>query len=241
MRDVAGARRQVDDQEVGLVPEHVGEELLERLVQHRAPPDDRLVLRGEEAHRDAAHAVGLGRHQHLVDDHRRVLDARACAGSRSPTRRRRPRPRRWPRWASATARLVVTDDLPTPPLPEAMSSTRVLLPGSAKGIARPSAWPWACWLPAVAAGSPWSLLAQRGPLVVGHHGEVEVDARRRRRAPTTAPLTRLVISLRSGQPATVRATVTSTAAAVDRDARGPCRGRRCCGAARGPRPGGGRR
>ena len=31
----------------------------------------------------------------------------------------------WPRWARATARLVVTDDLPTPPLPDAMSSTRV--------------------------------------------------------------------------------------------------------------------
>jgi hypothetical protein len=37
-------------------------------------------------------------------------------------------------------RLVVTDDLPTPPLPEAMSSTRVRDDGSAKGIARPSAW-----------------------------------------------------------------------------------------------------
>ena len=27
----------------------------------------------------------------------------------------------WPRWASATARFVVTDDLPTPPLPDAIS------------------------------------------------------------------------------------------------------------------------
>ena len=63
-----------------------------------------------------------------------------------------------PRRARATARLVVTEDLPTPPLPEATSSTRVGLPGSAKGIARPSAWPWACWLPAVAAGSPCSLV-----------------------------------------------------------------------------------
>ena len=62
----------------------------------------------------------------------------------------------WPRWASATERFVVTDDLPTPPLPDAMSSTRVVLSGSAKGMARPSAWPWDCWLPAVAEGSPWS-------------------------------------------------------------------------------------
>ena len=30
-----------------------------------------------------------------------------------------------PRCASATARLVVTDDLPTPPLPDAIASTRV--------------------------------------------------------------------------------------------------------------------
>ena len=61
-----------------------------------------------------------------------------------------------PCWASAMARLVVTDDLPTPPLPDAISSTRVLDAGSANGMARPSAWPWAGWVPAVAAGSPWS-------------------------------------------------------------------------------------
>ena len=83
-RDVAGARRQVDEEEVGLVPEDVGEELLERLVQHRAPPDDRLVLLGEEAHRDAAHAVGLGRHEHLVDDDRRVLDAEHARDREAP-------------------------------------------------------------------------------------------------------------------------------------------------------------
>ncbi len=46
---------------------------------------------------------------------------------------------RLPRWASAIAMLVVTDDLPTPPLPEAISRTLVLEPGSAKGMARPSA------------------------------------------------------------------------------------------------------
>ena len=71
-RDVAGARREVDEQEVGVVPVDVGEELLERLVEHRTTPDDRLVLLGEEAHRDAAHAVGLGRHEHAVEDDRRA-------------------------------------------------------------------------------------------------------------------------------------------------------------------------
>ena len=34
-------------------------------------------------------------------------------------------PTTWPRAARATARLTVTDDLPTPPLPDAMASTRV--------------------------------------------------------------------------------------------------------------------
>ena len=68
----------------------------------------------------------------------------------------------------------MTDDLPTPPLPEAISSTRVRLDGSAKGIARPSAWPWACWLPAVDGRVAVQLLAELGALVVGHHREVEL-------------------------------------------------------------------
>ena len=69
-RDVAGARRHVDEQVVGFVPEHVGEELLECLVQHRPAPDDCLSLGNEVADRDAPHAVVLGRQQHVVDDHR---------------------------------------------------------------------------------------------------------------------------------------------------------------------------
>ena len=73
--DVAGARRHVDEQEVGIVPEHVGEELLERLVQHRAAPDDRLAVGHEVADRDAAHAPRLGRHEHLVDHHRVAVGA----------------------------------------------------------------------------------------------------------------------------------------------------------------------
>ena len=75
---------QVDEEVVGLVPVHVGEELLERLVQHRAPPDDRLVLLGEEAHRDAAHAVGLGRDEHLVDHDRRAVDAEHAGDREAP-------------------------------------------------------------------------------------------------------------------------------------------------------------
>ena len=39
-----------------------------------------------------------------------------------------------PRPASAAARFTVTDDLPTPPLPEATAYTRVSDPGWANGI-----------------------------------------------------------------------------------------------------------
>ena len=66
--DVAGARRHVDEEELGIVPEHVGEELLERLVQHRPAPDHGLAVGHEVADRDAAHAPRLGRQEHLVDD-----------------------------------------------------------------------------------------------------------------------------------------------------------------------------
>ena len=55
--------------------------------------------------------------------------------SASTTATSRPRP------ARATARLVVTEDLPTPPLPEATSITRVEELASANGTARPSECP----------------------------------------------------------------------------------------------------
>ena len=69
-----------------------------------------------------------------------------------------------PRAAIATARFTVTDDLPTPPLPEATQYTRVSEPGWANGISR---------LGRAAA----QVLAQVGALLVAHH--VEVDAHRR--------------------------------------------------------------
>ena len=56
-RDVAGAGRQVEQQVVELAPVDVLEELLDRLVEHRAAPDDGGVLLDEEAdrhHLDAA-------------------------------------------------------------------------------------------------------------------------------------------------------------------------------------------
>ena len=50
-RDVAGAGWQVEQQVVELLPGHVLEELLDRLVEHRAAPDDGRVLLDEEADR----------------------------------------------------------------------------------------------------------------------------------------------------------------------------------------------
>ena len=60
-RHVAGARRQVDEQEVELAPVDVLEELRERLVEHRPAPDDGGVLLHEEADRHDLHAVVLER------------------------------------------------------------------------------------------------------------------------------------------------------------------------------------
>ena len=60
-RHVAGARRQVDEQEVELAPVDVLEELRERLVEHRPAPDDGGVLLDEEADRHDLHAVVLER------------------------------------------------------------------------------------------------------------------------------------------------------------------------------------
>ena len=66
-RDVAGAGGQVEQQDVQVAPEHVGEELLQRAVQHRAPPDHRVVARGEHPDRDDLQPVRLRRHDHVVD------------------------------------------------------------------------------------------------------------------------------------------------------------------------------
>ena len=56
-RDVAGARREVDQEVVELAPLDVLEELLQSLVEHRAPPHDRRVLLDEEPDRDHRDAV----------------------------------------------------------------------------------------------------------------------------------------------------------------------------------------
>ena len=66
---VAGAGRQVDQQDVELAPLHVLHELLHRLHHHGAPPDDGGVLIHEEAHAHHLDAVPL----HRDEDRRRAL------------------------------------------------------------------------------------------------------------------------------------------------------------------------
>ena len=68
-----------------------------------------------------------------------------------------------PRAASAAARFTVTDDLPTPPLPEATQYTRVSDPGWANGMT-------------ASARAAAQVLAHVGALLVAHH--VQLDAHR---------------------------------------------------------------
>ena len=92
----------------------------------------------------------------------------------------------------------------------------MLLDGSANGMTRPSAWPWAGLAAGRGGRIAVQLVAQGGPLLVGHHAEVGG----RRRAPRrrcSAVVTRFWISLRSGQPATVRVTSSDTESPPDLD------------------------
>ena len=129
--------RQVDQQVVGLVPPDLGDEARERLVEHRAAPDDRAVLLGEEADRHQPHAVRLDRHHQVLDHRRRGGSRPSSGGWSSRRRRRRAAPPCAPRAASATARLAVMLDLPTPPLPEAMPMTRRAAAGAGRARAAP--------------------------------------------------------------------------------------------------------
>ena len=66
-RDVAGARRQVEQQHVQIAPVHVGEELLKRAVQHRPAPHHRRIALGELGDRDHPNVVGDRRKDHRLD------------------------------------------------------------------------------------------------------------------------------------------------------------------------------
>ena len=63
---VAGTGRQVDDQHVQLAPLHLRQHLLKRAHQHRAAPDDRLILAGHQADGHQRDAVIAKRQDRLV-------------------------------------------------------------------------------------------------------------------------------------------------------------------------------
>ena len=91
---------------VQLAPVDVGEELLERLVQHRPAPHDRRVLLEEEPDRHELEVAANGRHDHLVDGDRLLVDAEhvrdrvpvdvAVEDADLLAERRRARTRGWP-------------------------------------------------------------------------------------------------------------------------------------------------
>src|SRR6266508_6795197 len=105
---------------------------------------------------------------------------------------------RWPWAARAAARLTVTDDLPTPPLPEATASTRVEESSPQKEIF----FCWAAWGPRRRVTIAWrcsSVITPRSTSTPVTPGSGE-----------TAAVTSLVIRSRRGQPATVSSTETVT-------------------------------
>ncbi len=208
-RDVAGARGHVDDEEVGIVPVDVGEELLERLVEHRAAPDDGLPLRHEVADGDAAHAPLLGGQQHAVEHHRIAIGAEHAwdrvavdVGVDHADRIAHlgQRHREVGRDAALAHPTLAGGDEERAGLRPRLREGDLRGPRRDRAPRRAGASPWE-W--------PWSLSrnASRSLSVI------TVKSRPTSRTPgsgLTAPLTRFWISLRSGQPGTVRAISTCT-------------------------------
>ena len=105
------------------------------------------------------------------------------------------RPTRWPRAARATARLTVTELLPTPPLPDATQITRVVA-GTAVAGASSRTFQRALAIAAERCSASISVQVMRTSVTPG-------------RAPARVRTSRCSWA-RSGQPAVVRATVTVT-------------------------------
>ncbi len=103
----------------------------------------------------------------------------------------------WPEAASAAARFTVTDDLPTPPLPLATAYTRVSEDGWANGISGSARPPRSC---VCSARRCSSLITSSWTRTEDTPGSL----------PTAAVTSRVILS-RSGHPATVSHTSTSTA------------------------------
>ena len=132
-RDVAGARRQVQDQVVELAPVHVAHELhaARRGAWARARSAPGPARPGSRSTSPSGPCASSGLERLAVRADRPLVGCRSSAGSRG---RRSPR-RAGPPWrrslASATARFTATVLLPTPPLP---APTRMMFftPGSSR-------------------------------------------------------------------------------------------------------------
>ena len=124
-------------------------------------------------------------------------------GTEKPQMSASSTPTVWPRAAMAAARFTVTELLPTPPLPEAMASTRVVAGMRVSGAS------------SRAAHRAFTMTPLRSSLVISPHVMSTV------RTPGWVPMrvsTSLLIWPRSGQPAivsfTVRVTVPSAVTAT---------------------------
>ncbi len=95
-----------------------------------------------------------------------------------------------PSAAIAAARFTVTEDLPTPPLPEATAYTRVSVPGLANGISFSGAPPRSRLDSSLRCSSLITSSSTSTPVTPG--------------TAVTASVTRVVMVSRIGQPETVR-------------------------------------
>ena len=72
---IAGARRQIHEQEIEITPIDSADELLDGLHDHRAAPDDRLITFDQKSHAHQLHAMILRRdHLFLLADNGALVD-----------------------------------------------------------------------------------------------------------------------------------------------------------------------
>ena len=74
-RHVTGPRRHVDEKKVGLIPPRLRDQLLNRFVQHGAPPDNGLLVGDEVTHRQTAHTVNQSRNHGVAQNNGIVRSA----------------------------------------------------------------------------------------------------------------------------------------------------------------------
>ena len=186
--DVPGARGHVDEEVVELSPPHVLEELLDRPVQDETAPHDGGLLVGQEPHghhfeQSRSHGLSRGTIFLLSALSSPCIPSRR--GTENPQMSASSTPTVSPRWARATARLTVTEDLPTPPLPEATARTRAV---SGMSVTAPGP-------PAPAPGP----VHERTALGGVHLPHDDLDPTHAREAPD-AGLDVVLIWVRRGQP-----------------------------------------